>query len=107
MSRGAGKLQRWLWDVLLHSDTPLTFADICIERRAIFGEGFQALMSPLRPAQVRSLRRALQRMVADGVVLAQGKGGPGDPHRYCPHPLLFAAHGTREQYEAAAAKAER
>ena len=38
----------------------------------------------------RSLRRALQRMVSDGGVIAIGGGGPADPYRYFMDPLLIA-----------------
>jgi hypothetical protein len=85
MSRGLGRLQRYLFVTLRQSDKPLTFAEIL------------KIAYPLEPHEyqpvswdIRSLRRALHKMVKDGAVLALGAGGPADPHRYCPHPILEA-----------------
>jgi hypothetical protein len=41
-----------------------------------------------RPHMVRSMRRALKRMVADGALMTDGNGGPGDPFRYVIHPFV-------------------
>ena len=43
---------------------------------------------------VRSLRRALKKMIDDGFV-ALGRGGPGDPHRYGVDPIGRELHLTR------------
>jgi hypothetical protein len=91
---------------LLNSDRALTFAEICLLGRFVEGDTFQAFMPALRPGQVRSLRRALQKMVADDAVLALGQGGPAEPHRYSLNPMVFALAGNKEGYEAAATKAD-
>ena len=85
MSRGAGKLQQYLFLTMHRSGKPLTFAEIV--------KLAYPLDSPSRPPQaweIRSLRRALQKMVKDSIVLTDGVGGPGDPHRYSINPMVLA-----------------
>jgi hypothetical protein len=43
-----------------------------------------------KPHMERSLRRSLRKMINAQVVVALGRGGPGDPHRYAVHPMLAA-----------------
>jgi len=52
----------------------------------------------LRPTFERSLRRALRKMVDDGVVKTVGDGGPRDPARYHVDPLLLAMAGNEEDF---------
>src|SRR5262245_35350850 len=89
MSRGLGKNQRLLFDIIRQGGRPKTWAEIRGER--------------LDPTVERSARRALQRMGEDGMILAIGKGGPGDPYRYCIHPIVFAAVGDVQGYRDAVA----
>jgi hypothetical protein len=55
---------------------PVLFSDICTAEDP--------------PAFVRSVRRALQSLIRKEVVIALGKGGRADPHRYCLHPVVAA-----------------
>lgn len=80
MSRGPGYLQRYLFGLL--NGEPITFAEI---------------LRIAKPHEVtymphieRSLRRSLKKMIDDQVVIALGRGGPGEPHRYAVHPMLAA-----------------
>ena len=88
MSRGPGCLQRYLFNTLRRGDHAMTFTEII------------AIAKPhesgYRPHVERSLRRALKRMIDDGVVFTAGRGGPGDPQRYFLHPLLGGAVGGVE-----------
>jgi hypothetical protein len=83
MSRGLGELPREIKDALTflwnHKQTT-QFANI----RAVVlirhgGEGGDTMESTYE----RSMRRALKGLLDGGdVVIFDGKGGPGDPHRY-------------------------
>ena len=75
VSRGPGKLQRLLWQILLDHGRPVTFAEI--RGRARVGD-----------SRERRARRALQGMVNHGVVIATGSGGKGDPYHYSMNPLI-------------------
>ena len=77
MSRGPGKVQRLLFQIINNSSEPKTFAEL---------RG-----GDVDPSFERSCRRALKSMVASGVILALGKGGPDDPHRYCVDPMVRMA----------------
>jgi hypothetical protein len=59
MSRGPGKFQRLLWQILLDHGRPITVAEIC--GRAQVGD-----------SRERRVRRALQGMVNHGVAVATG-----------------------------------
>jgi hypothetical protein len=86
MSRGPGKLQRYLFQTLsVKPDTPLSFAEIL--QIAYPSEPYEYRSGS---SEIRSLRRALHTMVRDKIVLALGAGGPADPHRYCINPMLRA-----------------
>ena len=76
MSRGPGKLQLLLFQLINDSSEPKTFAEL---RGGDVG-----------PVLERSCRRALKSMVDDNVILQLGKGGPSDPHRYRVNPMLAA-----------------
>ena len=77
MSRGPGKLQRVLFQIIRDSSEPKTFA--------------QLRGGDVDPVYERSCRRALKHMVDDNIILTLGKGGPADPHRYYVNPLLSIA----------------
>jgi hypothetical protein len=84
MSRGPGQLQKYLFLTIHRSGKPLTFGEIV--------KLAYPLDAPNRPPQawkIRSLRRALHKMVKDNIVLASGVGGPGDPHRYSINPMVL------------------
>ena len=70
MSRGPGKFQRLLWQILLDHGRPITVAEIC--GRAQVGD-----------SRERRVRRALQGMVNHGVAGQWNKDGDG-PCRSCP-----------------------
>ena len=75
MSRGPGKLQRLLWQILLDHGRPVTFAEI--RGRAQVDD-----------SRERRARRALQGMVNHGVVVSTGSGRKGDPYHYSMNPLI-------------------
>ena len=85
MSRGPGTLQRYLFLTLRQSDKPLTFAEILKMAYPPEPHEYQPVSW-----EIRSLRRALYKMVKDNAVLTIGTGGPADPHRYCIHPIIEA-----------------
>jgi hypothetical protein len=68
-------VQRYLFELLCESESPMTFAAI---RRAAAGDDIF-----FRLTVERSLRRALKRMVDNEVVVAIGG-------RYCIHPRILA-----------------
>jgi hypothetical protein len=59
------------------NEGPLTFEEIC-------GAG------ELTPAMRWSIRRALQKMIWDGAIIAKGGGRHGDPRRYSVDPMMLA-----------------
>jgi hypothetical protein len=64
---------------------------------------------PPRKSEIRSLRRALQRLVGDnrgGGLIKVGNGGPGDPYRYVFNPIWVAMAGTKDAYEQRLAQIE-
>jgi hypothetical protein len=75
MSRGPGKFQRLLWQILLDHGRPITVAEIC--GRAQVGD-----------SRERRVRRALQGMVNHGVAVATGSCGKGHPRHYSIDPLI-------------------
>jgi hypothetical protein len=95
MSRGPGRLQleRALFaEIQLHGE-PTTFEDI----RALIRKDFDlADDTKLDPWLERSLRRALQRMVTNGGLIAIGGGGRADPFRYFIHPMIIASATQRK-----------
>jgi len=92
MSRGLGRRQQALLTTIQMRRKPMTFEDIRADIRA-------ALDLPadrrFRPAFERSLRRALHSLVRDSLLISIGGGGPGDPLRYLPHPMLVGASGDK------------
>src|SRR6516225_9224955 len=95
MSRGPGKLQRWLRSVIYQHGRPMTFEDIrAVIRQEIAAEPDADQRSSLeyrvgRPAFQRSLRRALHSLVRSGELMALGDGGRSDPYRYFFHPVVI------------------
>jgi hypothetical protein len=88
MSRGPGKMQRWLVLILIESGREtMTFAEI----RASILKSWDNKFPSLYPSLERSLRRALKKLADDEVVLAIGDGGRADPTRYCLHPVFRGA----------------
>ena len=76
MSRGPGKLQRVLFQIIRDSSEPKTFAQL---RGAMLIQSMSVLVVPPK------------HMVDDNIILTLGKGGPADPHRYYVNPLLSIA----------------
>jgi hypothetical protein len=80
---------------LRHAGKPMTFAEIFA---LAYPEGsFEADMikalGPSKVSGVRSLRRAVHKMVEDQVLIALGNGGPSEPYRYFFHPMLIGMMG--------------
>lgn len=95
MSRGPGSLQRAIFGTIYEHGKPMTFAEI---RNIAFPEGTYAgdmarILGPSNVGVVRSLRRAIQKMVEQEILVAAGKGGRADPHRYSIHPFVAAMCG--------------
>jgi hypothetical protein len=103
MSRGPGWLQHFLVRMIRDSK-PKTFAQI----RALMLQdgGVNDPGARLRPSVERSMRRSLKRLCDDGVIVAIGEGGRGDPHRYCFNPMVIAMQGDKEEFNAATAMVE-
>jgi hypothetical protein len=76
MSRGPGKLRRALFLTIRRHGKPMTFEEMRGE--AIGDEPDVRLTASVE----RSGRRALHRMVSDGLLIAIGGGGRADPYRY-------------------------
>ena len=100
MSRGPGYVQRYLTDLVLGSDKPMTFAEILA---VAFPEGsYEADMTKALGggyALVRSFPVPLRVLVDDGTVIAIGEGGRGDPKRYWLNPMLVNLSGQKERYD--------
>jgi len=95
MSRGPGKLQRALWELILEHGKPITFAEIRVGLLQEMGDDYR-----LRPSVVRSLRRALHRMAEDGELMAIDDGGRAEPYRYFIHPLIIGMMGKTPKTDA-------
>jgi hypothetical protein len=93
MSRGLGKLQRYLLDLISHQ--PMTFA----EMRAI-AHGDDTILFTMMPQPERSLRRALRKLIDDGAVATTGTGGPRSPFRYHLRPAVLFFGGGAGEYTA-------
>ena len=105
MSRGPGRLQRALFTMIRQRGKPMTFNDIRADVRKQFdkdGTRYSSFeWSLLYSSLERSLRRALQRMVRDGVLIAIGGGGRADPSRYSIHPkIMHEMCGTEKEFVA-------
>jgi hypothetical protein len=97
MSRGYGKLQRFWIQIAAHNDNlakPWTFAEIC-------RSAFEVEEADMTPAIKRSLRRALQGLVKDKMIICLGtrKGAHGRrgyfPARYILNPTLLKPDDPR------------
>ena len=87
MSRGMGKLQREIFGIILDRGKPITYTDIVARLCAV-----EPSKVPLIRASslARNIRRAIHSMVGRGELIALGKGGPKEPHRYFFHPVFLA-----------------
>jgi hypothetical protein len=95
MSRGFGRLQNALMDGIRHHGKPMTFGDI----RAVINPDLEP-GERLRVSLERSLRRALHRLVSDGMLIAMGEGGPGEPLRYFINPVSIGMMGDTPEAHA-------
>jgi hypothetical protein len=59
-----------------------------------------------RSTTERSIRRSLHRLVSDGMLLALGHGGRGDPHRYFLNPMMVAIAGDEQSFDNVSAAIE-
>jgi hypothetical protein len=84
MSRGLGKIEKFLFATILRHGKPMTFGDIRAEIRQRLGVQANA---KFRASFERSARRALHRLTGNLFLIAMGDGGPGEPFRYFLHPL--------------------
>jgi hypothetical protein len=91
MSRGPGCIQRYVFVLLRDTKKPMTFAEIlaCAYPAGTFNGDMAKALGGSNVGGVRSLRRALHKMVKDGVVVELGKGGRECPHHYYFHPVLL------------------
>jgi hypothetical protein len=83
MSRGPGKFQRAAIAVIRRRGKPTTFAEMMWE-----DEDKDDHDDRPPPSFVRSVRRAIHKLVEGGVLVAIGDGGPADPFRYFFSPML-------------------
>jgi hypothetical protein len=95
MSRGLGRLQTALGEMIVLHGKPMTFAEICaiiLQKLEVEG-GLEVedgtKLHQLLPSFTRSMRRALHRMVSCGELIAIGDGGRAEPYRYFIHPLII------------------
>jgi hypothetical protein len=93
MSRGAGRIQNYLLDLLLEARDPMTFAEIMAIAypEGSFESDMAKVLGGSAVGRVRSLRRALRRLCATGEVMMRGEGSRRDPHRYWLNPSRNAA----------------
>ena len=49
------------------------------------------------------MRRSLRRLVEDGMLIAIGEAGPGEPTRYAFSPMIIAMQGDMDRFKAAGA----
>ena len=89
MSRGFGRLQWCLMDVIESHGKPMTFADIRVEVKKDMGAEWYVT----HPSFERSLHRALHNLVRNECLITLGKGRPGSPYRYFHHPFLITMIG--------------
>jgi hypothetical protein len=102
MSRGPGYVQRYIFGLLMQNKKPMTFAEILA--RAYPPGSFEGDMAKefggANVGGVRSLRRALHKGIKDGALVAFGKGGRADPHRYYIDEIALAMMAKDEaEYE--------
>jgi hypothetical protein len=89
VSRGLGKFQRNVFEIIRAHGKPMTFAEILG-----IDEG------PFLPSVIRSVRRAVHKLVKDGTLITVGGGGRGDPYRYFFDPIGMAMFWDRAEYDA-------
>ena len=89
MSRGHGRIQDYLTNLIDISPAPLTFNQILAIAYppGSYESDLAKICGGSNVGKVRSLRRALKRLCDDGTIMEVGMGGRGDPHRYVLNPL--------------------
>jgi hypothetical protein len=97
MSRGPGVMQKYLVHTIRVHGKPVTFAEL---RGIILKADNAPAGAVLRPPVERSLRRALQSLVHDQIIITLGSGGPSDPHRYFLHPLAALVACDKQEFDA-------
>jgi hypothetical protein len=92
MSRGPGYVQRYIFGLLMQNKKPMTFAEILARAYppGSFNGDMAKALGGANVGGVRSLRRALQKMIKDGTLIALGEGGRAAPHRYYIDDMLLA-----------------
>jgi hypothetical protein len=92
MSRGPGYIQRNIFRLLMQTKKPMTFAEILAHAYppGSFESDMAKALGGSNVGGVRSLRRALHKMVKDGTLTALRKGGRAAPHRYYIDDMLLA-----------------
>jgi hypothetical protein len=91
MSRGLGSNQTKIIAIIRRCRRPLTFVQIRGGRDT--------------PMPVRAVRHSLHKLVKDQLLIAMGKGGRADPHRYFLHPYLIGAISYHNKAEGEALEA--
>ncbi len=84
MSRGPGKIQDYLINLLAHSPDPMTFAQIMAIAypEGSFESDMAKALGGSRVGRVRSLRRALRALCDTGEITMVGEGSRREPRRY-------------------------
>jgi hypothetical protein len=100
MSRGLGKLQRYLLGLIRRHGKPLTFAEMLQRIWIESHERGVPIETRIRPSAEPSLRRALYSLTSDKILIAIGDGGRAEPHRYFIHPLSIGMMGETEEAQA-------
>jgi hypothetical protein len=109
MSRGPGNIQRNIFELLRDTKKPMTFAEIlaCAYPPGSFEGDMAKVLGNSNVGGVRSLRRALHKMVKDGALVELGKGGRAGPHHYYFHPIVLMQLFEREEMRAMCAEMDR
>jgi hypothetical protein len=85
MSRGNSKIQNTLFISFLKIGKPVTFDELC--RMLISWGDKDPNTVKFKPSKIRSLRRSLQGLRRDELLITLGSGGRADPFRYFIHPM--------------------
>jgi hypothetical protein len=77
-------MQRYILGLLWQIKKPMTFAEISARAYppGSFEHDMVKAFGSAKVSGIRSLRRALHKLIVDGTLTAHGEGGPADPHRY-------------------------
>jgi hypothetical protein len=82
-----GKLQRELFGIIFDYGKPITYTDIVARLCAVEPSEVPLIRSS---SLARNIRRAIHSMVQRSELIALGKGGREEPHRYFFHPMFLA-----------------